>query len=91
MTHIRRLVSCIVIMIAGILFVSDATAQIRIQLFPQRRARPHFMVYPHHRSWADQRYYERRNNYQMERRRDFRMDRRRVEPRGEDRRDRGRR
>ena len=81
MTHIRRMVSCLVIMIAGILFVSDATAQIRIQLFPQRRARPHFMVYPHHRSWADQRYYYRRDNYPMERRRDYPLERRRVVPR----------
>jgi hypothetical protein len=79
MKHLRGMVICLVIVIAGMLAVSIASSQIQIRVFSERRTRPHFMYYPHHRSWADGRYYqrERRRDYQDERRRDYRDERRR--------------
>jgi hypothetical protein len=66
MKQLRAIVSCLVIATAGMICVSHASSQIQIRLFTERRTRPHFVYYHHHRNWAD------RRDYGLDRRREIR-------------------
>jgi hypothetical protein len=52
MKHLGSIACGLVFVVAGVLFVSDASSQINIRLFPQHSARHHFVYNHHPRSWA---------------------------------------
>ena len=57
MNHLGGIACGVIIVVAGVLFISDASSQINIRLFPEHRARHHFVYYHHPRSWSHGRVY----------------------------------
>ena len=45
MNHLGGIACGVIIVVAGVLFISDASSQINIRLFPEHRARHHFVAF----------------------------------------------